>query len=558
MHSRRWAAQAGKVAQMVFIGLLVTGLSAQVSETRQGPGFPEDWTHHRIKFSSAALRQHPEIAIREPRAAIQLYREAQSALVPRLATSSFAPDFSGSPHHDWSVNLGTGRIQADQYPAKWNSNPTVAPSCTADYVIYALNVAGATGGQAGMVAFNNLYAGNGTALCAGLQPKFLFAYNTTTVTGGKIVTSPVLNTTGTKVAFLETTTTNPKTTIFHVLNVPASNPGNVNGNSATAAVAVPAGAMSSLTIVASSDTRSSPWVDYPSDTAYVAADNGRLYKITGVFNGTPTLAGAPWPLLINLNSVLTSPVLDVTGNVFMGAGNGNLYSVNVNSPGAVSVLHVGTTGSLNPGIYDSPLLDSSGGSVFAISSNDSTTNHTAVVVQATTSGLTQLARVSVGQGSTGGTSVTLYDGDFDNNFTTPSSGHMLVCGTGSADTTPYRYLLPFDASGHLTPDPSPVNLSVNAAARCGPVTEFFNRNIGSAGTDFFFWSVTRNCVGNNGCVLSLVNNGATTGPAPAQENGGASGIIVDNNSTMGQASSIYFSTEAAPLNSVKLTQQGLN
>jgi hypothetical protein len=547
---------AGKAAQGVWVGLLVTGLSAQMSETRRGMGFPEDWTHHRIKFSTAALRQHFELASREPRAAMQLYRESRAALVPATASSGFRPDGSTPPHPDWSISLGSGRIQFGQYPAKWNSDPTLpisAANCATDYVIYALNVAGATGGQASLVALNNLYSGSGSALCPGLQPAFLFAYNTTTVTGGRILTSPVLSLDGTKVAFVETTTAAPRTSIFHVLKVPASSAG--QGSSATAAVAPPGGAMSSLTIVANSDTRSSPWVDYATDTAYVAADNGKLFKITGVFQGTPALAAAPWPILVHNNSVLTSPVLDVTGNVFLGAGNGNLYSVNVNTPAGVSVLHVGTTGQLNPSIYDSPILDSSGGSVFAISSNDSTTNHSAVVVQASTASLTEISRVSVGQGSTGGTSVNLYDGDFDNNFSTPLTGHMLVCGTGPTDTTPFRYLLGFDGAGKLQPA-SGVQLSTSTAARCGPVTEFFNAHI-NGGTDFFFWSLTRNCgAATNGCVMSLVN-GATGLTSPA-ESGGTSGIIVDNNSTSGQASSIYFATAAAPLGAVKLTQQGLN
>jgi hypothetical protein len=554
MHPGRRTA-IGKAAPMILMGLLVTGLSAQVHAGRRGTGIPEDWTHHRIKFSTAALRQHFEIANREPRAAIQLSREARASLISATPSSGFKPGASTSPHPDWSVSLGAGRIQFGQYPAKWNSDPTLpitAANCNTDYVIYALNVAGATGGQASIVALNNLYSGSrGPALCPGAQPKFLFAYNATTVAGGRILTSPVLSLDGTKVAFVETTTAAPRTSIFHVLHVPTSSVG--QGSSATAAVAPPGGAMTSLTIVANSDTRSSPWVDYATDTAYVAADNGRLFKITGVFGGTPTLAGAPWPILINNNSVLTSPVLDVTGNVFLGAGNGNVYSVNVNTPAGVSVLHVGTTGQLNASIYDSPLLDSSGGSVFAISSNDATS---AVVVQASTSSLTEISRVRIGQGSTGGISVKLYDGDFDNNFTTPGSGHMLVCGTGLADTIPNRYLLGFDGSGRLTPGPSPVPLSANAAARCGPVTEFFNANIGG-GTDFFFWSLTRNCLsGANGCVMSLVNG--ATGLTSGTENGGTSGIIVDNNGTAGQASSIYFSTAAARLTAVKLTQQGLN
>ena len=561
MHSGRRAAHAGKVAQIVLVGLVVTGLSAQVSEIQRGIGIPEDWTHHHIRFSVAALRKNPQLASREPRAAMQLYRQLRTSLAPSTASPEFVASPFGTPHRDWSVTLGTGRIPIGQFPAKWNSNPALpitAANCDTDFIIYPLNVAGVTGGQAGMVAFNNLYSGaTGTPLCPGAQPKFLFSYNTSTVAGGKIQTSPTLSQDGTKVAFIETTTAAPRTTIFHVLNIPASNPGPTfpEGNSATAAVAVPVNAMSSLTVVANSDTRSSPWVDYASDTAYVAADDGRLYKINGVFNSTPTLAGAPWPILIRNNSTLTSPVLDVTGNIFIGAGNGTLFSVNVNTPGPVSSIAVGTSGGpLNPTIYDAPLLDSSGGSVFAISSNDGTS---AVVVQASISSLTQIARVNVGAGSTSGTAVNLYDGDFDNNFTTPLTGHMLVCGTGAADSTPWRYLLGFDASGVLQPDLAPVQLSTATNARCGPVTEFFNTNT-NGGTDYFFWGVSRSCPTTtpNGCVMSLVNG--AVGPVSAQQVGGTSGIIVDNNSTQGQASSIYFSTEGAPLSAVKLTQQGLN
>jgi hypothetical protein len=145
-------------------------------------------------------------------------------------------------------------------------------------------------------------------------------------------------------------------------------------------------------------------------------------------------------------------------------------------------------------------LDSVGGSVFAVSSNNGAG---AVVVQASTS-LSVKSTVNIGIGSSGGTSVNIYDGDFVNNFTTPLSGHLLVRGTSPTNSTPYRYLLPFDGSGNLTAVPG-VAVSTSTAARCGPVTEFFNPNIGG-GTDFLFWSVSQNCSpGANGCVMSLVN-----------------------------------------------------
>jgi hypothetical protein len=123
MYSRRQAWI--KVAQIVFVGVLVSGVSAQISDFRPRIGMPEDWTHPHIRFSSAAIRQHPEIASREPRAALHLYREALMAAVTSFPDSSTTA--AVSRHRDWSINLGTGRIQFGQYPAKWNADPNVAP-----------------------------------------------------------------------------------------------------------------------------------------------------------------------------------------------------------------------------------------------------------------------------------------------------------------------------------------------------------------------------------------------------------------------------------------------
>jgi hypothetical protein len=55
--------------------------------------------------------------------------------------------------------------------------------------------------------------------------------------------------------------------------------------------------------------------------------------------------------------------------------------------------------------------------------------------------------------------------------------------------------------------------------------------------------------------MALTNESAL---ASARALGGSSGIVIDNDYvTMTGGSSIYFSTEANPLNAVKLTQQGL-
>jgi hypothetical protein len=259
-----------------------------------------------------------------------------------------------------------------------------------------------------------------------------------------------------------------------------------------------------------------------------------------------------------LNSSLSSPLLDnVSGNLFIGALNGRLYTVNVITPAGVSRIQVGKTGATNPGLYDAPIFDATAGNVFAITSNDNVLTGAAVVQVNASAPHNIVTRVSIGLGSSAGTAVNIWDGDFDNAyFTNPTTGHMMVCGTGAADTTPYRYLLGFDAGGVLQPGSS-VQISTNAAARCGPMTELFNPNI-AGGTDFFFWGVTRNCpaFGTNGCVMALANGSTLTS---AQEAAGTSGIVIDNDYvTMTGGSSIYFSTQGAanPL-AVKATQQGL-
>lgn len=73
------------------LGAPVSGLGAQISDFRPRIGIPEDWTHHHVRFSSATIRQHPESASREPRAALHLYREAfMAALKSRRRDSTEA------------------------------------------------------------------------------------------------------------------------------------------------------------------------------------------------------------------------------------------------------------------------------------------------------------------------------------------------------------------------------------------------------------------------------------------------------------------------------------
>jgi hypothetical protein len=95
------------------------------------------------------------------------------------------------------------------------------------------------------------------------------------------------------------------------------------------------------------------------------------------------------------------------------------------------------------------------------------------------------------------------------------------------------------------------------------VTEFYNATLGN---DYLFVGVTDHCVatiggGTGGCVMSLDITGGfpivnAANPALASA-GGTSGIIVDNDSSLTEASSIYYATKTGAT-MVKATQSGLN
>ena len=105
-------------------------------------------------------------------------------------------------------------------------------------------------------------------------------------------------------------------------------------------------------------------------------------------------------------------------------------------------------------------------------------------------------------------------------------------------------------------------LTSAAGADASPLTEYYNPTLGK---DFLFVGVTNHCTattsgGTAGCVMSLditagfpTVNAGTTSLAAA---GGTTGIIVDNDSSIAQASSIYYATKTGNT-LVKATQSAL-
>jgi hypothetical protein len=513
-----------------------TVLSAQEFPNRPHVSAPQDWSQRQIIFSRDALLQHPDVIYQEPRVlhqAMQRWQGRYSSVVPGVDTMQ-TPSTSSS-NLDWSVNLtGTGgRLSPNMFPSKFSFDLAAAPSCQNDYVVFGTTAVGVTGGAANLVAFNNLYAGPG-GLC-GAAPTVLFAYNITTVTGGHIITSPVLSQDGTKIAFVEGVGGATPSATFHVLTWAAGQ--GVIGNAAAPA------SMTSLSFAPVNDTASSPWVDYGADIAYVGADDGRIYKFTGVFKGTPTLAGAPWPVTVSAGLHLTPPVLDSRlGLLMVGSANGSLYQINTATGALAAPLAIGR--GKNRSILAPPIVDITNGTTFVVISNDGTSG---VLVQADTATLAELARARIGQASASKTAVNLYQPAFsDSYFTTPSTGVVRLCGTGDADITPFQYAFGFTGRTMNTAPAFKQQLVTSTAARCTGWTEFFNPNIGVGGTDFFFFGLDQDCTAPglgpaDGCVVSRTTDSPILNKATIT--GGPTGIVVDNfaNPTLfGQGSSIYF------------------
>jgi len=531
-------------------------MCAQEAAAPRRTGVPQDWSQHHIVFSRDGLARRPDLIYREARIlhqAMQRWQAPNSNVFHGVDPVPTAVDNS-SPHRDWSVSPLGGHLMVDAFPAKFSFDAGAPPDCTNDYVVFGLQTVGVIGAAANLVAFNNLYSGTSpTGLC-GAAPKVMFAYNTTTVTGGRITTSPILSLDGKKIGFVESVPgSTPPTAIFHVLTWTSG-----QGKIGASVTPTPTQMISVPLFSAQNDTISSPWIDYGSDIVYVGANDGKVYKITGVFKGVPTLvSGGGWPVTVATNKVLTSPVLDSgLGMLMVGSLNGNLYQINT-ATATLFTVPVGT--GLSKGIVAAPIVDVTNGTTFVVTADNGTS---AVLEEVDTRTLTVLATARIGKGASGagGTAVTLYEPAFDNNYyNDPSTGLIHLCGTSTFDTSPWQYAFGFTGRFLKTiatvAQALPTIPAGSTAAGCTGWTEFFNPTLG---TDFFFFGLTQDCTATGtagGCVAEIT--GTNTTPTTVTVNGGPSEIVVDDYSSAAQASSIYLSATKANI-AYKFTQNGLN
>jgi hypothetical protein len=469
----------------------------------------------------------------------------------------------------FTLNVAPGGGQTA--PAKFVFDVTAAPNCTNDFVVIGIPANPASGGQANIIGLNNLYSYQGTPpppltpYCITNGPTVMFSYASGT---GQVPASVVISQSGGQLAYVENLT---DSSYFHVLTIGTTGS---NGASPTAAVA-PGSAGGNNAVdqrvllspdggsTNQSSTNTAYVVYTPSDandvayaTTYSAAGNGSgyLYKITNVFNGgaAPMIA---WS--VPINAVPSAPVYDsVSNKVFFTDGNGRIDYVTDSgaSPSVVysAVLANGDTSE------NAVVVDSTNQMVYA-SFNSNGTN--ALVVQAPTS-LASTVSVPVGTKSTIYTGP--YEPDFNNAWYTGSGTPLMyIAGTGPG-TIPTLYSVGFNSSGVMNSSADATTAALaTGTADSSPLTEFYNASLQK---DYIFVGVTDHCIattggGTGGCVMSLdITDGfpavsaSSTALAAA---GGTSGIIVDNDSSLTEASSIYYATKTGAT-LVKATQSGLN
>ncbi len=584
-HALRWFCG---MAGSLLLGISSSGQAGlkmvsprEVGRQETHLGYPQDWSSRHVLMPGMKADDVLRAGDREPRhvynmvmrqVAIQNLRRRVPRTPPRVQI-------------DWSVSLENGFVAQNQFPAKYRFD-VASEDCNADYVVFGLTVTSGT--QANLVGINNLYTG-ASPQCNSGSPWVAFAYNTVTQTGGQIKTSPVLSVDGTKVAFVESTSTG---SYFHVLVLPNPIPappsmvGTVLAPQTPTSCTMPttAGCMTSLTIeTTATNSYSSPWIDYGADTAYVGADNGLLYKISPVFGGgAPALVNdaSNWPVTVSTQAMktLTAPVVDDTaGLIFLGDAEGYLYSVKLTSPGKTYAArqtigwatHGAGTGVVDPPIAVTDSANSTTDQVFAFTGCSSVLGIGGAITQLPANFATGTPSttntVDLGSASGNGdcTGKNVHSGTFDNAFWVngSTSGHMIACGfvnNGGVPANPEMYFFPFASHVITSTGKSTFQINTTKGDECSPLTEFYNGAtdrlfFGIGSTDGFLESSTITSSLTTPTCTGAPTSTCVTSPVAL---GGTSGIVIDNQLSNG-GTNIYFSTlGAGSVNSQKCNVTG--
>jgi hypothetical protein len=325
-----------------------------------------------------------------------------------------------------------------------------------------------------------------------------------------------------------------------------------------------------------SDTYSSPFYDYTTDTLYVGDDSGKLHKFTGVFGETvvnnivtqtganPAEVTSGWPVQVSsatLGGALGSPVYDaITGLVFVGdyllnyastcepsATNSNgscgyLYSIAVGGPTVLQSHQL----DYQYGIVDSPIVDPGTAQVYAFAGADNTTSCSSGPCAGVVNLIEAFAAAAPGtEVQVGAGYEFLLSGSFDNGYFTTGTGNLYVVGgTGPQNNTLYGIAITPSTFGPATTGPAvAANYTEGYYAGGLQVTEFYT------GTNDYIFVGALTANATYGPLVGLVSGFDVTNPpiSPATTptgtilaQGGPSGIVVDN--SLATAQNIYYST----------------
>lgn len=567
---------AGLLASLLALLAIALVSTAGAQGPRRNTPLIQDWSHRHVIFPNNPNRPMtlggPQQNIRAWLAWLQ--RNAWAFQVaPFQAPAPSRPPVSLFPNRpqkkgfktDWAVSLGStsagGGVAENMFPAKYSFDITAAPSCTDDFVIFPVNSNPGTG-QANIVAFNQLYRGASSGLCGTGAPNTMWAYK---VGSGPVKTSPALywdsnlSNSGTAVAFVESQTS---ASVFHIVPAKGASGGSIGSPITPTSDRY-------VQYASATNTRSSPFIDYANDVAYVGADDGVLYKIGPVFKSVAS------PVVIHSTTVssgkkLTAPVYDPgSDRVFVSDGL-LVYAYQPTAGGFVFKASIQIGYPNTPAYILDPVIVDSGQWVYIFSGGNNVPagSRRAVVVQTNTA-LTSSVSADIGahQDENG---YSIQAGAFDNAYyTDPSTGKLYTCGNaggGSAGASTL-YKLGFQSNGTLQSTPE-VNLGVSdgASGKCSPLTTFYNLNLSPPERLFFGQTNTSISKSNHIQMWYLPVTSPDTmdaGDTTTKYTGGTSGIIVDNARTEAQASSVYFGTRLAlaacgnRVCAVKLTQSAL-
>jgi len=563
-------------ALMILAAISIGSLLAQDARPIPGPsvaprGIPEDWSNRHVVYTRngsfedmVKVRDDPRFinSVRRWKMQEQL-RQAK----PLNDEKSVGLSKGKSSKVDWAYSLGHHAGMAlGESPAKYTYDTgTLPPSCS-DFAVFTIDTTRVGPAvQGNLFGLTNLYSGTGPGIC-GTTPTTLFSYAIGT---GPSPLSPVISLDGTKVAWIENATSGDA--ILHVTTYVAGEGTNASvrsvaidnqvnngscapfvGQSCDDAIDYTSLLLPGCGKTPYSNNYSDLYVDYPSDTGFIGADNGNLYHVSGIFLGTPT-----FDFCIGVNTF--APPIAMSGTVYDSATNTVLISdpltVYSYSVGSASVGYTLTASYLygNGLLTSGPLLDAFNGYVYMFSGDDAN-GHTSMTQLPVNLAVGSAQVVPLGPATAFPTYPTLFLGTFDNNYLTNgpavAGSTLYTCGTDATNTAAQDlFAIGFHVNtGVAMFNPAmTANSNVNSGGGnglCSPIEEAFDGT-----TDRIFVGMGDPGATDGANIVTMWDvttqlTDPTTLPTATGTGylGGTTDFAVDGPSSAAQAQSIYFGT----------------